>query len=449
MDVAYDAEAAVLGSLLIEPEKLTGEIMNRLTARDFTVPELRHLFDAVTDLFLDGVPIDPVTLVAKAGSNYEKLVRDIMIIVPTAVNWEAYADAVRNHSTLARLQSVALKIATCTDADEALKLMSEASQNTVRRNISQGVSIQEGLEDLIRRMNDKTPPNYLKWGIQPLDERLTADAGDFIVIGADASVGKTALALQLAYSMAASGRRVGIFSLETSSQKAYDRVFSRLADIKLAEIKHKSLSATGKNSLAAQREAIRNLSLTVHPCAGITVPGIRAITLACRYDVIFIDYVQIIQNDGTSRTDIVANISMALHTMAQALGVTVIALSQLTPPDSKTNRFRQNHKEDLRESRQLINDADIIMVMSRTDRDNENYRELVIDKNKEGPLGVVPLDFDPEHMSFSPHKLTRSESYQNAQRACREAARRNALKELPDDDQLQIPEEFAKEGGKC
>lgn len=446
MDLIYDAQAAVLGSLLIEPEKLTGEIMNRCSQQDFTTPELRHLFVAAQELFLDDKPIDPVTLVAKAGREYETTVRNILVSTPTAANWEEYADLIRNHGALARLKNVAMEVMSCVDAEAALQLMSEAAQATAHRNATNIVSIQSGLENLIDRMNDATPPNYLKWGIPPFDDRLTADKGDFIVIGADASVGKTALALQLAYSMAASGRRVGVFSLETSDKKAYDRMFARLANIKLSDIKHKSLGKSGIEKLEELRKELSGIKLDILPSAGITVPGIRAITLAKRYDVIFIDYVQIIQYDGASRTDIVANISMALHTMAQALGVTVIALSQLTPPDSKTNRHRQNHKEDLRESRQLINDADIIMIMSKTDKDNENYRELVIDKNKDGPLGVVPLDFDPEIMEFVPHKITRGEAFRNVQKACREAARKPRFKEIPEEVQLPIPEEFIKDG---
>jgi len=444
VNITYDAEAAVLGALLISPEKLSGEIMYRCLQQDFTSPQLRHLFIAAQELFLEDKPIDPVTLVAKAGKEYEKTVRDILVSVPTAANWEEYAALIRENGALNRLKTVAMQVMTCEDAAAAMRIMSETVQDVAQSKASDIVSIQAGLDNLIARMKDATPPNYLKWGIPQFDDRLTADQGDFIIIGADASVGKTALALQLAYAMAESGKRVGVFSLETSDRKAYDRMFARLAQIKLADIKHKTLGRSGIEKLEAARSSLRGIRLDILPCAGITVPGIRAITLARRYDVIFIDYVQIIQYDGASRTDIVANISMALHTMAQALGVTVIALSQLTPPDSKTTRFRQNHKEDLRESRQLINDADIIMIMSKTDKDNENYRELVIDKNKDGPLGVVPLDFNPELMEFTPHKLTRSEAYRNVQRACREARRESALKEVPEEVQLPIPEEFTE-----
>ena len=446
MDISYDAQAAVLGSLLLEPEKLTGEIMYRCKSSDFSTPELKRLFMAAQDLFLEDKPIDPVVLVAKVGEAYEPLVRSILVSTPTAANWEEYAAILRNQAMLNRLKTTANAVLDCTDARNAMELISEAAQQETVREGIKAVSIQNGLDNLIKWLGDKIPPKYLTWGIRPLDERLSVDAGDFIVLGADASVGKTAFALQLAYTMAESGKRVGLFSLETSDKKAYDRMFANLAGIKLGEIKNKRIDAEGVAKLRELRETIRGIKLDILHAPGASVADIRAATLTKQYDVIFIDYVQIVQHSGNARADIVANISMELHTMAQALGVTVIALSQLTPPDSKTNRFRQNHKEDLRESRQLINDADVIMIMSRTDKDNENYRELVIDKNKDGPLGVVPLDFVPELMKFLPHQLTRSESYRAVQKACREASRKKPiLEELPDGDQLEIPEEFTKE----
>ena len=96
--------------------------------------------------------------------------------------------------------------------------------------------IPELLADFLRRMEDKTPPNYLRWGIRQLDEVLTAEPGDFIVLGADSSVGKTALAVQLAWNMASRGRRVGFFSLEASARKLADRVVAQRARVELSRI---------------------------------------------------------------------------------------------------------------------------------------------------------------------------------------------------------------------
>lgn len=444
----YDAQVAVIGSLLIEPEKLTGEIMYRCRVEDFNSPQLRTLFAAAQTLFLESIPIDPVSLLAKAGKAYEDTVREILMATPTAANWEVYVQILRNESTLAHLKAIAEKIMDTQNADEALKLVAGTNRLYVDRPGVNVKSIQQGLDDLVNWLHDPAPPQYLKWGIRPMDDRLTAEEGDFIIIGADSSVGKTAFAFQLAYTMAKSGKRVGIFSLETSTKKAYDRVFARVSKIKLSAIKYKRASNADFDALQKAREEIKNLHLDILHTPDITVPDMRAITLSRKYDVIFVDYVQIVRYAGRDRADTVANVSMQLHAMAQALGVTIIALSQLTPPDAKKDRYRLNHKEDLRESRQLINDADIIMVMSRTDQDDMNFREVIIDKNKDGELGTVQLDFIPDYMEFVPHVPTRKEQYQNVAKACAVARKEYARQTEPEYYQTRFSEMADDEGGK-
>ena len=262
--------------------------------------------------------------------------------------------------------------------------------------------IGELLADFLRRMEDKTPPNYLRWGIRQLDEVLTAEPGDFIVLGADSSVGKTALAVQLAWNMAARGRRVGFFSLETSARKLADRVVAQRARVELSKIKHKELTEHDLGDVAAVGGATGRMCFGITEAAGFGVPELRAVTLANRYDVIFIDYVQLLKAEGRERWEIVTKISMALHTMAQQLGVAVIALSQLTPPDKTKGARRAPSRDDLRESRQLKQDADVILLMSLDDpEENDGLRWLAVAKNKDGPLGRICLKFDAAHMEFT------------------------------------------------
>ena len=200
----------------------------------------------------------------------------------------------------------------------------------------------------------------------------------------------------------------------------------------------------------------KNIKLDIIECGGASAAQIRTDILIHRYDVVLVDYVQLLTASGGNRAEIVANISMQLRTIAQQLGCIVIGLSQLTPKNDE-KKFALRDKEDLRESRQLIHDADVILVMSRTNADDPNFRELVIDKNKDGPLGRIALDFHPEFMEFVPHKPTQSESYDAVRRACAKADREKraeakkaqvTFREVTDDEDSPWPADGPSWGKK-
>ena len=397
----YDAQRAVIGAALLAP-KITGELVQEVREEDFNVPELRTLYSALRTLFLSGRPVDPVLLVAETSPAYEPTIREILRDTPTAANWRAYARVLRESAALRRMQDLGTELSSAVDIADARRILSEAAPLMLERPGVRTQGIGELLADFLRRMEDKTPPNYLRWGIRQLDDVLTAEPGDFIVLGADSSVGKTALAVQLAWNMASRGRRVGFFSLETSARKIADRVVAHRARIDLQKIKHKELSEYDLGTVAAVGGVTTRMCFGITEAAGFSVADLRAVTLANRYDVIFIDYVQLLQAEGRERWEIVTRISMELHTMAQQLGVAVIALSQLTPPDKTKGARRAPSRDDLRESRQLKQDADVILLMSLDDpEENDGLRWLAVAKNKDGPLGRICLKFDAEHMEFT------------------------------------------------
>ena len=397
----YNAQTALIGSALISPQ-IVGEMVQELREEDFNVPELRTLYSALRSLFLSGRPVDPVVLLAETGEAYKETVRAAMDLTPTAANWRAYAKVLRESAALRRMQDIGAKLTEAVDAADARRILASAEPLMLDRPGIKTQQIGELLADFLRRMEDKTPPNYLRWGIRQLDEVLTAEPGDFIVLGADSSVGKSALAVQLAWNMASRGRRVGFFSLETSARKLADRVVAQRARVELSKIKHKELTEHDVGDVAAIGAATSRMCFGITEAAGFGVPELRAVTLANRYDVIFIDYVQLLKAEGRERWEIVTRISMELHTMAQQLGVAVIALSQLTPPDKTKGARRAPSRDDLRESRQLKQDADVILLMSLDDpEDNDGLRWLAVAKNKDGPLGRICLKFDAAHMEFT------------------------------------------------
>lgn len=400
---AYDAQAAVIGSLLLEPERLAGEIMQRLRPEDFADGSLRSLYAAARELWLEQARIDPVTLLDKAGSAYHDLIAQVLQLTPTAANWESYAGIVKNNARLSKLRGVALRILECERAEEARDLLLDAQGLLAQRESIRIFTYRDMLNGQLDRLQDQTPPDFLDWGIPQLNEILTIKQGRFVVIGAESSVGKTAFALQLARNMAISGKRVGFYSLETDHDDAVDRMTANSSDIHLRNIKHKRLDRCAIGRIVDEFKKNGELPLELIEAAGCSVEEIRATTLMRRYDVIFVDYVQMIPGKGENVSSQVRSVSIALHAMSQQLGVTVIGLSQVTPPDTDRNGNRRElNKSDLRESGQLGNDAEAVLLLDLTDlKDYRSPRKLIIDKNKDGAPGRMLLNFDAPHMRFT------------------------------------------------
>ena len=396
-----DAQSSVVGSLLISPE-CAGPVFERLREEDFGDPTLRTLFSALRGLWLEQKPIDPVMLLDRVGAAYGETVGTVMQRTPTAANVLEYAEIVRADAQLGRMRSLALQILEARSAEEAAAELRRAEGLLADRQSAQIRSYREMAQDFLDRMADKSPADYLDFGFPQLNDKVAISQGRFVVLAAESSVGKTALALQLALGIARKGKRVGFFSLETSAPDAMDRIVAQTADIPLPAIKHKRLGDDFARAAAQELERSYELPFELIEAAGSSVEDLRAVTLARRYAVIFVDYVQLLQASGENPAQQVRTISMELHRMSQQLGVTVIGLSQVTPPpkDAKGRRPELS-KENLRESHQLIHDAEAILIMDLSDiNDYSSTRILKVDKNKDGPCCRMLLRFDARHMRF-------------------------------------------------
>lgn len=398
----YDAQVSVLGCLIIDPNRLAGEIFQRVTESDFRDATLHNLFAAAKTVWNSDTPLDPVTLLNAAGNGYDQVIRQIMDATPTCAHWETYCEILRESSQLSQMRDLADKILDCSDIESARKLLAKAEGLVMDRPMYKITSYTDMIGGFLGRQQSKKAPDYLDWGMPELNEALSISPGRFVILAADSSVGKTAFALQLARNMAASGKRVGFFSYETSQADAADRVIANFADVRLPKIKRRRLESEDIKRVMQEGRRSDNLDWDLIECAGATVDDIRAITLMRRYDIILIDYVQLIPDKGEARWQQVSNVSMDLHTLSQQLGVTVIGLSQVTPSKTSTGERKALSRENLRESRQLILDAEAILIMDLTDpKDFLSPRYLKIDKNKDGPCGTMLLRFDPQHMRFS------------------------------------------------
>lgn len=401
----YDAQVSVLGSLMIEPDKLAGKIFHSLRVEDFSQAPIRNLFRAARKIFLSGAPLDAVTVCDKAGSGYDSLIRQAMATTPTTANIDEYIRIVQDGARLKVLRDLAERMTDSMSWAEGRRLLEQATRLLSDRPNRRASSYTELISRYLDRQNDKTPPYKLDWGVQALTRNLFPSPGWFVILGADSSVGKTALALQMALAMASDGAKVGFFSFETDRDRVTNRLLANAADVGMGRSVRKTLTDADLRRVSNEGVRSERVPLWVIEAAGYTVDDLRAEVLSSRYEVIFIDYVQLIpEGRSDNRVQTVTAASMALHAMAQELGVVVVGLSQVTLPDKnpRTGKRPRVHKENLRESSQLCKDADVIMMMDLEDPVKPaSRRVLTLEKNKDDALAKVFLSFDPEHMRFS------------------------------------------------
>ena len=403
---AANAQVAVLGSMLID-ERCIPVLMRSLDSECFPDASLRHVFDAVARVWSAKKPVDPVTVLEELGGDaYGSLISRIMELTPTAANCEAYASALVDAKELAAIRSACFAIATgAADLDDAKLQLSEAAKLLVRgrKNIRR-YSYIELFRLFLARQDDKTPPDWLDTGIKALDERVHIGLGDFVLIGAYSSVGKTAFALQLARSVSQHGKRVAFYSYETNEERAGDRLFANAANVSLQAIKKKQLTDGDWRRVTGELARADQFNFDLIESARFTVKDIRADILAYGYKVVFLDYVQIVPglSQDRERKDVVAENSIALHLMCQELGVTIIALSQVTLPElNKSGGRRWICMQDLRESKQLLQDAETVILLDYEEPKNrESDRVLIVDKNKDGEIGHIFLKFVGDKMRF-------------------------------------------------
>ena len=395
-DTWLDAQYSVLGSALISPE-VVPKVVSETSDRDYTGACLT-VYRVIRKLFLAGTAVDPVSVAGVLGQNYRNFLVQIMEITPTAANIDHYIALCREQARVITVRDLARKMTEADTSDKMRKLLEEATGLMVDRPALKIATMSDSLRSFMDR--HVKPANYLTWPVRELDDRIYAELGDLIIFGGYPSTGKSAWALQCAWHWA-KDYKVGFFSLETSSEKLFDRQMASVVQLSMDEIKRNDIKPDGWDKVAAMTTDIISRNLELVPAAGMTPADVRAVTMMRGYQIIFVDYLQLLQGPGENRTAQVTGISIALHTMAQSMGVTVVALSQL----SRQGQQGKNVPPDmsaLRESGQIEQDADVVMMLSLADKDNPaGNRELRIRKNKEGTCPNILLAFDGKHQTFS------------------------------------------------
>ncbi len=417
-----EAEQAVLGSVLLQAEALVSA-MERLRSEDFYAPGHQLIYEAMIELGEDNQPIDLVTLTASlqdkgqleeiGGVSY---LAKLATGVPTAANIDYYAQIVEEKSLMRRLIRTATEIVQNGYAatDEVSVLLSEAEQRILeisnRRSSSGFISIRDVLMEVFERVeflySHKGGTTGIPSGFPDLDKMTSGfQRNDLIIVAARPSVGKTAFALNIAQNVGVRAREtVAIFSLEMSAAQLVQRMVCAESNVDAGRMRTGYLEGDDWEKLTMAIGALSEANVYIDDTPGITVADIRA---KCRrlkkekgLGMIMIDYLQLIQGRGKAgenRQQEVSEISRTLKQIARELEVPVIALSQL----SRGVEQRQDKRpmmSDLRESGSIEQDADIVAFLYRDDyydkeSEKKNIIEIIIAKQRNGPVGTVELVF--------------------------------------------------------
>ena len=387
-----NTQKVLLGALLAQPD-LAPYSLPDLDVEHFA-PDVQPVFAAVSGFWNSTGTLDAVQICER----YPDLKTAVMgcfdewsaeCVRATRPNVEKWTQLVLEQAALTKFQSLAFQagssLTTFADLPDLYSKMGEAL--TLDREDQDFKPIGELVDNYVRKLNEK--PKYIPSGIPVLDKHLHLSPGNLFIIGGRPSAGKTALSLQMACEQARRGFRVCYFSLETDPDTLTARIISNRLAVPLADVKSKTVPQSDLDSLAD----LHKLPLFIRSASGKGTGWIKAQAQRMKAQVIFIDYLQLLTvSKAKDRYQQITSISIALHELAQTTGILVVALAQL----NRNAAHASPSTADLKESGQLEQDADAILLLSD---DGEEY-QAILAKNKEGRVGEIPLTFDKPRQRF-------------------------------------------------
>jgi replicative DNA helicase len=398
---------------------------------DFYSKQYGLIFDAMVELNEKGQVVDLITLQNKLKEkdlppevSSLEFIKDLLGIVPTSANVAYYAQIVADKAVLRRLIHLNEEIEnTCYNGKDELNVILEDTEKRVfelvqKRNTGDFVPIREVVANALSKIEQISKMGGTVTGIPTgfidLDYKTAGmHASDLVLIAARPSMGKTAFVLNIAQHVAfKAGKTVAIFSLEMSKEQLVNRLFSLESRVDSNHIRVGNLSDDDWMRLIESAGVIGNSNLIIDDTPGISIAELRS---KCRkykleqgLDMIIIDYLQLMTGSGRgseSRQQEISDISRSLKALARELQVPVLALSQL----SRAVEQRPDHRpmlSDLRESGAIEQDADVVMFIYRDDyydheSDKKGISEIIIAKQRNGPIGTVELAWLPEYTKFA------------------------------------------------
>ena len=436
-----EAERGILGAMLIRDGESIADVQGRLSPEDFYSDEYRLIYKAMLEIYNDEKSIDVIRLKEYLRKNGElekaggaQVLNELDFVVPTNAHIMKHADIVKSKSKLRDLIAIGEEIAgdAYADMESVDTILDRAEQKIFSLSSSEASVSFESAHSIILRVYENINKIYesgnkqlgLSTGLPDLDKMMGGlRKSDFIIIAARPSMGKTALVLNIANNIAKFmssndgvprvRKNVAIFSLEMSREQLGYRLLSLESGINSQKLSTGSLNEAEWLDLQNASERISKAAIYVDDTPALSAIEIR--TRARRQkaeyglDLVIIDYLQLMQGKQGrgefNRQQEISEISRSLKALARELDIPVIALSQL----SRAVEMRAEKKpqlSDLRESGSLEQDADAVLFLYREsyykqDVENEALTELIVAKHRNGPTGVVNVNFRKETMQFT------------------------------------------------
>ncbi|MDX8045420.1 replicative DNA helicase [Gracilibacillus sp. S3-1-1] len=424
-----EAEQAILGAIFLEPEAISSAT-EMLTPEDFYRASHQIIYRVMLSLADKGEPIDIVTTTTALANSQQlddvggvSYLSDLANAVPTAANIAYYCKIVEEKSILRRLIRTATEIVTdsFSKEDEVEEVLNESEKRILEVSNRQNASSFKNIKDVLIDVYDNIDQLHknqgevtgIPTGFRDLD-RITSgfQRNDLIIVAARPSVGKTAFALNIAQNVSIkTDENVAIFSLEMGADQLVSRMICAEGNIDAQRLRTGSLEEEDWGRLSMAMGSLSNAGIFIDDTPGIRVSEIRSKCRRLKQEhglgMILIDYLQLIQGSAGSqenRQQEVSEISRSLKGLARELNVPLIALSQL----SRGVESRQDKRpmmSDLRESGSIEQDADIVGFLYRDDyydkeSEKQNIIEIILAKQRNGPVGTVELAFVKEYNKF-------------------------------------------------
>ena len=421
------AEQGIVGTMLVNRDAIS-DLVDMLTGEDFYNKQYGILFDNMVELYSEGASVDPITLVERLRMKdipeevantvtLAQLVQSAPLYAPV----KDYAKIVKDKAALRQL----IKLCENTEKDgyqsqEPVEVIMERAEQSIfklvqNRNGSEDtVPIREIVMNVIREMEEAARNDGkvtgVPTGFRDLDNMLTGmHAGELLLVAARPAMGKTAFVLNIAHHLAVMKHiPVGFFSLEMSKEQLASRI---LAVDAMVDSKSMKVGDDDWDKVIESTEAVANSPLYIEENSSVTISELRSIARKWKQNygvqVIMIDYLQLMSPSRAveSRQQFIAEVSRALKNLAKELKIPIIALSQL----SRAVEQRPDHRpmlSDLRESGAIEQDADVVMFIYRDeyynhDSDMKGISEIIIAKQRNGPIGTVNLVWLPQYTKFA------------------------------------------------
>ena len=432
---SVEAEQGVLGSMLISPRETIGECVEKINEEYFYVPAHRTVYDVLVDLWNTGEGIDLITftqvlrdrnLLDSVGG--AAFVTNLFTFVPTAANVQYYLEIVRDKYILRQIISAATESVrrAYEEQDEVDSLLDEVEQRIFDvgedrfkgQMLSMKDHAMQAIETIEKLYERKGSITGISTGFVEFD-RMTSGLhpSEMIVIAARPSMGKTALAMNIAEYVAINEQLpVGVFSLEMSSQQLVQRLLCSRARVNLQRVRDGFLGERDFPSLTAAASKLAEAKIFIDDSASLSILELRAKArrLKAQQDVqlFIIDYLQLLRSTSRRAQDNrqleISEISAGLKALAKEMKVPVIVVAQLNrQPEQRSGG--KPRLSDLRESGSIEQDADLVGLLVRPEmyEEDEEARvekageaELIIAKQRNGPVGEIPLTFLKEYTRF-------------------------------------------------